>query len=109
MDHLRRAIARFGVDVSFLRYGTAEPYAKARALVAGYGGSEEGENLDERGRDSGIRRTLYLLSDGTPPSAREGRIQTAGETLYAARCERISGGLWRVVATLEAERSGDSQ
>lgn len=109
MDNLRRAIARFGVDASFLRYGEAEPYAKARALVAGLGGSEEGESLTERGRDSGVRRTLYLLSDSPPPSAQEGRIQTANDTLCPLRRERFAEGLWRVVATLECERTGDGK
>lgn len=107
MDLLRRAIARFGVDVSFLRYGETEPYAKARALVAGFGGSEEGESFDGRGRSSGVRRTLYLLSDSPPPAARDGRMLTSRDTLYPTRRERIADGLWRVIAATEAERSGD--
>lgn len=98
---LRSSAARFGVDVEFWWDGAESAFHAARAIVAGYGGSKEGESFDERGRASGIRRVLYLLSDDAPPRAADGYITVKGQRMRVERCEYVADGFWRAVAESE--------
>lgn len=98
---LRSSAARFGVDVEFWRDGGESALCVARAIVAGYGRSDEGEAFGENGRASGIRRVLYLLSDDAPPCAADGYIVVKGQRMRVERCEYVADGFWRAVAESE--------
>lgn len=100
---LRSSAARFGVDAEFWKDGADSAYRTARAIVAGQGRSGAGETFDERGRESGVTRVLYLLSDDAPPRAVDGYVAVSGRRMRVVRCEYVADGFWRAVCESEGE------
>ena len=100
---LRSSAARFGSDAEFWKDGGEEAFHVARAIVAGQGRSGAGEAFDERGRESGVTRVLYLLSDDAPPRAVDGYVAVNGCKMRVVQCECVADGFWRAVCEVESE------
>lgn len=100
---LRSSAARFGVDAEFWKDGGEKAFHVARAIAAGQGRSGAGEAFDERGRESGVTRVLYLLSDDAPPRAVDGYVAVSGRRMRVTRCECVADGFWRAVCEVESE------